>query len=110
MPHRTACRATARVYFRAEDQRDVSRSRFGDLDDTTPEARAHLDELLRRMTPEERFASALAASRRLREFTYAGLRSHHPDASIDQLDQLYAEAVLPADLYRRFIDATRRRA
>ena len=86
----------------------MRRPRFGELDDTTPEARSHLDELLRRMTPEERFASALAASRRLREFAYAGLRSHHPEASAEELDRLYAEAVLPPELYRRFVDATRR--
>lgn len=81
--------------------------RFGDLDDTTPEARANLDDQLRGMTPAERFASALEASRRLREFAYAGLRAHHPDASAEELDRLYLEAVLPPELYRRFVDATR---
>lgn len=82
----------------------MSRARFGDLDDTTPEARAHLEGLLRRMTPEERLASALAASRLLREFAYAGLRARHPEASEEELDRLYAKAVLSPELYRRFVD------
>ena len=78
---------------------------FGDLDDTTPEARRHLIALLREMSPGERFASALAASRRLRAVAYAGLRLHHPTATPDELDRLYAELVLPPDLFRRFVDA-----
>lgn len=80
-------------------------ARFGSLDDTTPEAREHLLALLRSMSHAERFASALAASRRLREFTYSGLRSRHPVASGQELDRMYAELVLPPELYRKFVDA-----
>lgn len=81
--------------------------RFGELDDTTPEARRHLVRLLQQMTPSERFASALDASRRLRAFAYAGLRLHHPDASPEELDRLYAELILPPELYQAIRDAFR---
>jgi hypothetical protein len=81
--------------------------RFGALDDTTPEAREVLLGLLRRMSPAERFASALAASSRLREFVYSGLRLRSPDASPEELDRMYAELILPPDVCRKFLEARR---
>ena len=61
------------------------------------------------MTPAECFAIALDQSRRLRAFTYSGLRARHPAATDDELDRMYAELILPPELFRRYCDAFHRR-
>ena|SRR5688572_24812029 len=53
--------------------------------DTTPEAEAVQIELLRRMTPAERFALVLRLNAQARALQMAGIRSRHPDASEEEL-------------------------
>ena len=59
--------------------------------DTTPQAWAAYKELMRAMTPEEKFVRVLELSAQLRAFIEAGLRAEYTNASYREI-QLRAAA------------------
>jgi len=72
--------------------------RFGEMLDTSPEARARYYELLARMTPSERARKVAALGRSARELARAGIRLRHPQASasaveLELIARLYGEEV-----------------
>ena len=77
------------------------KSRFGTFSDTPPEVEAVRLELLRKMTPTERFALALEASSHLMEMALAGIRLRLPDAPREAIEREYARIILPSELFSR---------
>ena len=59
--------------------------------DTTPQAWAAYNELMRALSPEEKFVRVLELSAQLRAFVEAGVRAEYPNAS-DREIQLRAAA------------------
>jgi len=53
--------------------------------DTSPKAAAHLAEIFRRMTPEQRLQAAFEASEFVRELALTGIRARHPEFSEKQV-------------------------
>ena len=53
--------------------------------DTSPEADARYHELLRGMTPRQRFESAARLSSAVRELAVAGIVDRHPGAPADEV-------------------------
>lgn len=66
--------------------------------DTSDAARRHLDSLLRRMTPAEKFRRVLSLSNVARTFTLARMRAESPDESDEALHRRLSIELLPADL------------
>jgi hypothetical protein len=58
---------------------------FGEMDDTSPQARERYYELLRGMTVAQRGQLLSAVSKRVRDFAQAGIRHQFPDASEEEL-------------------------
>jgi hypothetical protein len=54
-------------------------------DDTSPAAEARYHELLRSQSPAARLAQAAALTTSVRNLAIAGIRSRHPDASVDEV-------------------------
>ena len=72
--------------------------RFGEMLDTSPEARAKYFDLLGRLTPPERARSVVSLGRAARAFARAGIRRSQPDASPDAVElelvtRMYGPAV-----------------
>jgi hypothetical protein len=69
------------------------------ISDTTPEAKAIQERILRNMTGEQRLLLALDMSLFARELARAGIRQEHPDWSEAQVArELLRLAFLPAPL------------
>lgn len=66
--------------------------------DTSDAARRHLDGLLRRMTPAEKFRRVLSLRNVARAFTLARMRAEAPDESDASLRRRLSIELLPADL------------
>ena len=74
-----------------------------DVSDTTPEAQAKQDEIIRAMTGEERIMLAYEMSMFARELMKAGIRRDHPDWTEAQVTrEVMRIAFLPAPLPRGF--------
>lgn len=71
------------------------------LRDTTPEAELAYWEIIRNMTPEQRWAQTFALSRRTREIKRAGLRAQHPGLDEQQISLLLIQALHGEDAYQR---------
>jgi len=72
--------------------------RFGEMLDTSPDARTRYFELLARLTPAERARKVVALGRTARAFARAGIRRSHPGASphaveLELLTRMYGPAV-----------------
>jgi len=72
--------------------------RFGEMLDTSPDARARYFELLGRLTPAERARSVVSLGRAARAFARAGILRSEPDASPDTVElelitRMYGSAV-----------------
>lgn len=72
--------------------------RFGEMLDTSPDARARYFDLLGRLTPAERARSVVSLGRAARAFARAGIRWSQPDASPDAVElelltRMYGPAV-----------------
>jgi hypothetical protein len=85
--------------------------RFGEMLDTSPQARRRYFELLRKMTPEQRAKVMSAATRRMRRMVEAGVRLQHPTADDDEVRvrvviRLYGEEAARR-IYRRLPDDPR---
>lgn len=59
---------------------------FGEMLDTSPEARARYYELLARMTPVERARKVAALGRAARELARAGIRLRRPQATVSEIE------------------------
>lgn len=73
-------------------------TRFGEMLDMSPEARARYYEMISRLTPEARAKKVAALCRATRELARAGIRQSRPDASqheveIELVSRLYGPAV-----------------
>lgn len=68
--------------------------------DTSVEAHALYLEGLRRSTPEQRLAAAVAMSEEVRAPTEAGVRNHHPEFGPDEVRAAPAEILLGPELAR----------
>ena len=62
-------------------------SQFGEMLDTTPEARATYYELLARLSPEARARKVVALGRAARALARAGIRLQRPDASAGDVER-----------------------
>jgi hypothetical protein len=69
-------------------------------DDTSEDARRHLDELLRRMTPAEKMKRVLELTRVARGLALSRMAEADPDASEAELRRRLALELLPPDLAR----------
>ena len=69
------------------------------ISDTTPEARAKQEEILRAMTGEQRMELAYEMSMFVREIAREGIRRDHPDWTEAQIKrELLRRAFFPAPL------------
>ncbi len=73
-------------------------ARFGEMLDTSPEARAKYYKMMARMTPEERARKVTGLCRTVREIARAGIRRDRPDATpceveLELIARLYGAAV-----------------
>lgn len=69
------------------------------ISDTSPEIEAMRLEILRRMTPAQRFMAGVEVSDLYREFRKAGIRLQHPDWTERQvMIELFRLAFLPDPL------------
>ena len=66
--------------------------------DTSDDARRHLDELLRKMTPAQKFRRVLALSAIVRGLALSRMAVQDPRASPDELRRRLALDLLPPDL------------
>lgn len=83
---------------------------FGEMLDTSPEARTRYFDLLARLTPAERARKVVSLGRAARALARAGIRRSQPDASPDAVElelvaRLYGPAV--AHRLRPFVSAAR---
>ncbi len=72
--------------------------RFGEMLDTSPDARAKYFDLLARLTPAERARKVVSLGRAARALARAGIRLSQPGASslaveLELLDRMYGPAV-----------------
>lgn len=74
---------------------------FGEMLDTTPQARARYYELLRRATLAQRVSALNGASRGIKRLAEAGIRREHPQASDDEVRVRLAVRLYGRDLGRR---------
>jgi hypothetical protein len=84
--------------------------RFGEMLDTSPDARTRYFHLLARLTPAERARKVVSLGRAARALARAGIRQSHPDASPDAVEfELIARLYGPAVARRlaSFVPATR---
>lgn len=58
---------------------------FGEMLDTTPQARERYHALLRQMTPQQRLRAISSASRGIRTLAEAGIRREHPGAPAEEI-------------------------
>jgi hypothetical protein len=84
---------------------------FGEMLDTSQEARVRYYELLARMTPGERARKVAALGRAARELARAGIRLRHPQATasaieLELIGRLYGDDVA-ARLAPRVLNADR---
>lgn len=73
-------------------------ARFGEMLDTSPEARVAYYAMIARMSPAARARKVAALSRTVRELARAGIRRRRPDASsseveLELVERLYGAAV-----------------
>jgi hypothetical protein len=73
-------------------------ARFGEILDTSRDARARYFDLLARLTPAERAKKVVGLGRAARQFARAGIRHRRPDASPHEVElelvaRLYGPAV-----------------
>lgn len=66
--------------------------------DTSEDARRHLDELLRKMTPAQKFRRVRALSAIVRSLALTRMAEQYPEASLDDLRRRLALDLLPPDL------------
>jgi len=72
--------------------------RFGEMLDTSPDARARYFDMLARLTPAERARKVVSLGRAARAFARAGIRSSQPDSpphdvELELLARMYGPAV-----------------
>jgi hypothetical protein len=58
---------------------------FGEMLDTTPQARRFYFETLAKLTPSERLALMRQSNRMIRRLAEAAIRQEHPDASTEEV-------------------------
>ena len=63
------------------------------ISDTTPEAEAHQRQIFQRMSGEERLLVSMALSDQMRDIALAGLKSKHPQATEDEIRDLFIKIV-----------------
>lgn len=68
--------------------------------DTSDAARRHLDDLLRRMTPAQKFRRVLALGDVARAFALARMRAEAPEESDEVLHRRLSIDLLPPELAR----------
>ena len=71
--------------------------------DTSPEVQRILDAHALSMSPAEKLAAVDDAWRTARALALAGLRIDHPDATEEELEELWAERRLGSELYRKVV-------
>ena len=69
--------------------------------DTSHDAARVLTERMRRLTPAQRVAEGLRASRLARDFMRAGIRMRHPDYTREQVEEALARLLWGDELYTR---------
>ena len=70
------------------------------MGDTSADARRHLDTLLRRMTPAEKFRRVMALGEVARGLALSRMSVEHPELSQRELKRRLALALLPPELAR----------
>ncbi len=71
------------------------------LSDTSPEARAVQDEILRKLTPADRLQIVSDLTVGIQNMAFAALRQEHPDLSDDEIWLILAARRLGDDVVRR---------
>ena len=66
--------------------------------DTDPKAYDVMMQRLREMTPEQRFAQAMALTKTVRELAWEGVRKRPPNASEDEIRRRFAIITLGKEL------------
>lgn len=82
----------------------TTRCRFGDLDDTAPEAHLVQMEYLRKLGMAGRLAVTFDEMRKLREMALAGIRLRYPGASEEEARLRFLELTLPPELFGDYLN------
>jgi hypothetical protein len=78
-----------------------------DITDTTPEAHQLLVDVYRRMSGEEKMAVVARLNRMTRDLFAAGVRKRRPDATDNEITNLWMKSTLPRPLYEEVRDFRR---
>jgi hypothetical protein len=79
------------------------------VSDTSADARRHLDLLLRRMTPAEKFRRVLALGEVARSLAVARMSAANPELRVSELNRCVAIDLLPPELARAMRERDERR-
>ena len=71
------------------------------MEDTTPDAKRHYYDLLRKSTPDFRAQRMYQLSRMTKEIGIAGIRRRHPEYSVEQVNLAYLRLIMGKQEFER---------